>query len=126
MAGTRSLVAERPSLRRLFFFATIIAMAPWLCRFPSVDVAVKRVFRLFPPRLRTVKAQQVANRYTRSAEGDIVVPLQLSSPTALLMPFEGFPTNFGDEPDSHKAPVLRMSQRLQSAKLELTTHQLLS
>jgi len=75
-----------------------------------VDVAVKRVFRLFPPRLRTVKAQQVASRYSRSAAGDIVVPLRLSSPTALLMPFEGFHTNFGDEPDGHKAPVLNLNK----------------
>ena len=71
---------------------------------------MKRVFRLFPPRLRTVKAQQVASRYSRSAAGDIVVPLRLSSPTALLMPFEGFPTNFGDEPDGHKAPVLNLNK----------------
>ena len=61
-----------------------------------------------------MKAQQVASRYSRSAAGDIVVPLRLSSPTALLMPFEGFPTNFGDEPDGHKAPVLNLKQRLLS------------
>jgi len=76
----------------------------------SVEAPVKRVFRLFPPRRRTVKEKQLADSYTRSPDGHVVVRLQLSSPTALLMPFEGFPKNFGDEPDDQNAPVLNLNK----------------
>lgn len=71
---------------------------------------MKRVFRLFPPRRQTVKEKQLADSYTRSPDGHVVVRLQLSSPTALLMPFEGFPKNFGDELDDQQAPVLNLNK----------------
>jgi hypothetical protein len=71
---------------------------------------MKRVFRLFPPRRRTIKEERIAEYYTRSPAGHIILPLRLSSPTALLMPFEGFPTDFGDEVDEQKAPVLNLNK----------------
>ena len=58
---------------------------------------MKRVFRLIPPRRQTAKEKQIAECYTRSPEGDIIVRLRLNSPTAILMPFEGIPANFGNE-----------------------------
>jgi len=76
----------------------------------SVDAPVKRVFRLFPPRRRTVKEKQLADSYTRSPDGHVVVRLQLSSPTALLMPFEGFPKNFGNETNGQNATVLNLNK----------------
>lgn len=75
-----------------------------------VHVLVKRVFRLFPPRRSTIKEKQIAECYTRSAEGQIVVRLRLSSPTALLMPFEGFPKNFGSETEGKTSPVLNLNK----------------
>ncbi len=71
---------------------------------------MKRVFRLFPPPRRTAKAKRIADCYTRSPEGQVVVRLHLNSPTALLMPFEGFPKNFGNEPDGKEAPVLNLNK----------------
>jgi len=38
------------------------------------------------------------------------VRLHLNSPTSLLMPFEGFPKNFGDEPEGKTAPVLNLNK----------------
>ncbi|MGB7487146.1 MAG: hypothetical protein WA901_13215 [Phormidesmis sp.] len=61
---------------------------------------MKRVFRLIPPRRQTAKEKQIAECYTRSPEGDIIVRLRLNSPTAILMPFEGIPANFGNETTS--------------------------
>ena len=71
---------------------------------------MKRVFRLFPPHRRTIKEERIAEYYTRSPEGHVVLRLRLSSPTALLMPFEGFPNNFGDEANEQKAPVLNLNK----------------
>ncbi|MGB3310387.1 MAG: hypothetical protein WBG32_04520 [Nodosilinea sp.] len=71
---------------------------------------MKRVFRLFPPRRQTAKEKQLADSYTRSPDGHVVVRLQLSSPTALLMPFEGFPKNFGGELDGQKATILNLNK----------------
>ena len=71
---------------------------------------MKRVFRLFPPPRQTAKEKRIAECYTRSPEGHVVVRLHLNSPTALLMPFEGFPKNFGNEPDGNKAPVLNLNK----------------
>lgn len=71
---------------------------------------MKRVFRLFPPRRQTVKEKQIAECYTRSPEGHIVVRLRLGSPTDLLMPFEGFPKNFGAESDTQTSPVLNLNK----------------
>ena len=73
-------------------------------------MSLKRVFRLIPPRRRTINTKQVAECYTRSPEGQIVVRLRLSSPTALLMPFEGYPKNFGDETDDQNEPVLNLNK----------------
>lgn len=56
-----------------------------------------------------MKAKQLADSYTRSPEGHVIVRLQLSSPTALLMPFEGFPKNFGDE-HNDQTPVLNLNK----------------
>jgi len=58
---------------------------------------MKRVFRLIPPRRQTAKEKQIAECYTRSPAGEIIVRLRLNSPTAILMPFEGIPANFGNE-----------------------------
>lgn len=71
---------------------------------------VKRVFRLFPPRRRTVKEKQIAESYTRSPDGSVIVRLHLSSPTAILMPFEGFPDNFGKEANDKTSPVLNLNK----------------
>lgn len=71
---------------------------------------MKRVFRLFPPRRQTIKEKRIAECYTRSPEGHVVVRLHLSSPTALLMPFEGFPANFGIEADDKGSPVLNLNK----------------
>lgn len=71
---------------------------------------LKRVFRLIPPRRRTINTKQVAECYTRSPAGQIVVRLRLSSPTALLMPFEGYPQNFGYESDEQQVPVLNLNK----------------
>ena len=71
---------------------------------------MKRVFRLFPPRRQTIKEKRIAECYTRSPEGHIIVRLRLHSPTALLMPFESFPDNFGSDEDSKIAPVLNLNK----------------
>ncbi|MEO1295816.1 MAG: hypothetical protein AAFW75_08425 [Cyanobacteria bacterium J06636_16] len=71
---------------------------------------MKRVFRLFPPRRQTIKEKRIAECYTRSPEGHVVVRLRLSSPTALLMPFEGFPANFGIEAEDKVSPVLNLNK----------------
>jgi hypothetical protein len=76
----------------------------------TVQAPVRRVFRLFPPRRQTAKEKQIADCYTRSPDGQVVVRLHLNSPTALLMPFEGFPQNFGDEPDGKTTPVLNLNK----------------
>lgn len=73
---------------------------------------LKRVFRLIPPRRRTINTKQVAECYTRSPTGQIVVRLRLSSPTDLLMPFEGYPKNFGYESDEQNEPVLNLNKEL--------------
>ncbi|NJN20840.1 MAG: hypothetical protein HC812_06165 [Leptolyngbya sp. RL_3_1] len=69
---------------------------------------MKRVFRLFPPRRQTTKEKQIAECYARSPEGRIIVRLRLSSPAALLVPFEGFPPHFGS--DAATSPVLNLSK----------------
>lgn len=71
---------------------------------------LKRVFRLIPPRRKTVNAKQLAECYARSGTGQIIVRLRLSSPTALLMPFEGYPKNFGQETDEQNSPVLNLNK----------------
>jgi len=71
---------------------------------------MKRVFRLFPPRRQTIKEKRIAERFTRSPEGHIVVNLRLDSPTDLLMPFEGFPHNFGNEAEHKLPPVLNLNK----------------
>ena len=67
---------------------------------------MKRVIRLFPQR-RQAKSE-LPKGYARSPQGQAIIRLRLSSPAALLMPFESFPINFGsaleqapkDEPPS--------------------------
>ena len=73
---------------------------------------MKRVFRLFPPRRQTAKEKQIAECYARSPEGSVIVRLRLSSPAALLMPFEGVPANFGSDTgtDLTQSPVLNLNQ----------------
>ncbi|MGB3788567.1 MAG: hypothetical protein WA949_11200 [Phormidesmis sp.] len=76
---------------------------------------MKRVFRLIPPRRQTAKEKQIAECYTRSPEGDIIVRLRLNSPTAILMPFEGIPANFGNEANTDTdadtpSPVLNLNK----------------
>ncbi|KPQ36667.1 MAG: hypothetical protein HLUCCA11_05725 [Phormidesmis priestleyi Ana] len=56
---------------------------------------MKRVFRLFPPRRNAVNGEQTPVSYARSPVGEAIIRLRLSSPAALLMPFESFPVNFG-------------------------------
>lgn len=71
---------------------------------------MQRVFRLFPPRRSTSKEKQIAECYTRSPDGQVIVRLRLSSPTAMLTPYEGFPANFGSQPDSETSPVLNLNK----------------
>ena len=71
---------------------------------------MKRVFRLFPPRRQAIKEKRIAECYTRSPDGHVIVRLRLSSPTALLMPFEGFPANFGSDADTQISPVLNLNK----------------
>jgi hypothetical protein len=52
----------------------------------------------------------LAECYGRSPEGHVVLRLQLNSPTALLMPFEGFPQNFGEESEGKSSPVLNLNK----------------
>ncbi len=73
---------------------------------------MKRVFRLIPPRRQTAKEKQIAECYTRSSEGKIIVRLRLSSPTAVLMPFEGIPANFGNEATTSKATSETISETI--------------
>lgn len=54
---------------------------------------MKRVIRLFPQR-RQAKSE-IPKGYARSLQGQAIIRLRLSSPAALLMPFESFPINFG-------------------------------
>jgi hypothetical protein len=71
---------------------------------------MKRVFRLFPPRRQTIKEKRIAECYDRTPEGQVIVRLRLTSPNALLMPFEGFPANFGHEHDRCPAPILNLNK----------------
>ncbi|MEO1522762.1 MAG: hypothetical protein AAFU78_18555 [Cyanobacteria bacterium J06633_2] len=71
---------------------------------------MKRVFRLFPPSRQTIKEKQIAECYTRSPEGHIIVRLRLNSPTDMLMPFEGIPSNFGSATNGEFLPVLNLNK----------------
>jgi hypothetical protein len=72
---------------------------------------MKRVFRLFPPSRQTVKEKQIAECYTRSPEGHVIVRLRLNSPTDVLMPFEGVPANFGTSNTADQTPqVLNLNK----------------
>lgn len=87
---------------------------------------MKRVIRLFPQR-RQPKSE-LPKGYARSPQGQAIIRLRLSSPAALLMPFESFPINFGstleqppdeppDEPKDDSAneqppPVLNLNKDL--------------
>lgn len=86
---------------------------------------MKRVIRLFPQRRQAAKSEQVPKGYARSLQGQAIIRLRLSSPAALLMPFESFPLNFGSvlDPDLDKdlnqnskdeqpAPVLNLNKDL--------------
>jgi hypothetical protein len=72
---------------------------------------MQRVIRLLPPRRSAIKGEQIPEFYERSPEGRVIVRLYLSSPAALLMPFESFPANFGNELASGaKSVVLNLNQ----------------
>lgn len=71
---------------------------------------MKRVIRLFPQRRQAISSEQLPESYARSPEGQAIIRLRLSSPAALLMPFESFPINFGREDSEKDAPVLNLNQ----------------
>ncbi len=74
---------------------------------------MKRVIRLFPQRRPAVTGEQLPECYARSPQGQAIIRLRLSSPAALLMPFESFPINFGSELDTEKTlPVLNLNKDL--------------
>ncbi len=74
---------------------------------------MKRVIRLFPQRRQVVTAEQLPECYARSPQGQAIIRLRLSSPAALLMPFESFPINFGSDLDAEKTlPVLNLNKDL--------------
>ncbi|MGB3298107.1 MAG: hypothetical protein WBA76_07545 [Phormidesmis sp.] len=67
---------------------------------------MKRVIRLFPQRRQAAKSEQVPKSYARSLQGQAIIRLRLSSPAALLMPFESFPLSFGSTSDYNLNPDL--------------------
>ncbi len=72
---------------------------------------MKRVVRLFPWRRLAPTADSMPERYARSPEGRAILRLHLSSPSALLMPFERFPADF--KGDAGKPPgVLDLNKDL--------------
>lgn len=72
---------------------------------------MKRVIRLFPQRRQAISREEMGECYARSPEGRAIIRLRLSSPAALLMPFESFPVNFGSDPENGKtSPVLNLNQ----------------
>ena len=72
---------------------------------------MKRVIRLFPQRRQAISREEMGEGYARSPEGRAIIRLRLSSPAALLMPFESFPIDFGSAPKSEEAsPVLNLNQ----------------
>ena len=72
---------------------------------------MKRVIRLFPQRRQAVNREEMGECYARSPEGHAIIRLRLSSPAALLMPFESFPIDFGSDSKSAEAsPVLNLNQ----------------
>ncbi len=71
---------------------------------------MKRVIRLFPQRRQAINYEEIDDCYVRSPEGRAIIRLRLSSPAALLMPFESFPVNFGSEENEKDAPVLNLNQ----------------
>ncbi len=71
---------------------------------------MRRVIRLFPQRRQAINSEQLPESYARSPEGQAIIRLRLSSPAALLMPFESFPVNFGKEDSEKDAPVLNLNQ----------------
>ncbi|NJM96133.1 MAG: hypothetical protein HC800_01970 [Phormidesmis sp. RL_2_1] len=74
---------------------------------------MKRVIRLFPWRRQAVQGEQLPKRYAKSPEGRTIVRLSLSSPAALLMPFDSFPAHFGSAAESEACPsVLNLNQDL--------------
>lgn len=80
-------------------------------QFPAENM--KRVTQLFPWRRQAVQGEHLPKRYAKSSDGRAIVRLNLSSPAALLMPFESLPPNFGNRPDSDAAPaVLNLNQDL--------------
>ena len=66
---------------------------------------MKRVIRLFPQR-RQPKSE-LPKGYARSPQGQAIIRLRLSSPAALLMPFESFPINFGSTLEQSPADELK-------------------
>ncbi|MGI8934325.1 MAG: hypothetical protein ACR2FS_09650 [Phormidesmis sp.] len=71
---------------------------------------MRRVIRLFPQRRQAINSEKLPESYARSPEGQAIIRLRLSSPAALLMPFESFPINFGKEDPEKDAPVLNLNQ----------------
>ncbi|MGB3294754.1 MAG: hypothetical protein WBB01_17355 [Phormidesmis sp.] len=72
---------------------------------------MKRVIRLFPQRRPAINREEMGECYARSPEGRAIIRLRLSSPAALLMPFESFPVNFGSDCAANEtSPVLNLNQ----------------
>ncbi|MGC1306883.1 MAG: hypothetical protein WA885_06615 [Phormidesmis sp.] len=74
---------------------------------------LKRAIRLFPWRRQPVSGEQLPKRYAKSPEGRAIIRLTLTSPEALLMPFESFPARFGKTvKDEDNPPVVNLNKDL--------------